>query len=325
MATSGTVDQTRIDVVSVIDHAFRRCGKLAATVSGELVQSAKENLFLILTDLSNRGLSLFCVEKYVLGTESGKLVYALPSGLTDVLNVNYRTADLLQGTPLAQGIDLATAQTVSTVGLRFAADAELTLAYETSSDNLSWVTRYSVPVTTSADAWVYQDVERAPAARYWRVRTVSGVQPALSTLEFRNNPRELTMSSLNRDDYVAQPNKSALSSRALEYWFDKQVAPQLWVWPGTNNASDQIVVWAQHYIQDVGALSNELALPSRWLESVILTLACRCALEIPATELPPNRLEFLTGLASEHLTRAEAGESDGSPIRLQPNIRGYTR
>ena len=68
MATSQTVGRTSVSVTSLVEHAFRRCGKLASTISGELQMSAKENLFFLLTDLANRGLSLFCQKKTVLQT-----------------------------------------------------------------------------------------------------------------------------------------------------------------------------------------------------------------------------------------------------------------
>lgn len=332
MATSGTVDQTSVEVATVLDHAFRRCGKLASTVSGELLKSARENLFLILTDLSNRGLTLFCVQKYVLGTAPGQTVFPLGTGTVDVLNLLYRTVTVLAGTVITglgwQGVDLLTTQSVSTVGLKFTLDTTATLVYETSDDLLSWVPRFTRTDTVAAGVWVYQDLDAAPQARYWRVRSSSGVLPALAVLEFSNAPYELPMTALNRDDYINLPNKTAqgsAGSKSLQYWFDKQIAPQLWVQPATQGTADQIVVWTQRYIQDVGALSNTLAVPSRWLESVILTLACRCALELPAGELPPGRFELLETKAAEHLARAEDGERDGAPIRLQPNIRGYTR
>jgi len=54
-----------------------------------------------------------------------------------------------------------------------------------------------------------------------------------------------------------------------------------------------------------------------------MTLACRCALELPAGELPPGRYELIEAKAAQHLAQAEDSESDGAPIRISPNIRGY--
>ncbi len=80
MATSGTVGKTVIDVTTLVEHSFRRCGKMASTISGELQQSARENLFFVLTDLANRGLSLFCVKKTVLNVVADRTIFDLPVG-----------------------------------------------------------------------------------------------------------------------------------------------------------------------------------------------------------------------------------------------------
>ena len=135
------------------------------------------------------------------------------------------------------------------------------------------------------------------------------------------------MAKLSNDDYVALPNKTfsvPVGSKSLQFWFDKQTAPRIWIWPASQGSVDQIVVWGQKHIQDVGALTNTLDVPQRWLESIILLLACRCAVELPTGELPPGRLEYLEAKSAEHLAQAEDGESDGAPIRLSPNIQGYT-
>ena len=163
--------------------------------------------------------------------------------------------------------------------------------------------------------------------RYWRVRDTSGTLPTVGTLTFSTAPYEIPMAKLSNDDYAALPNKTfsvPSGSKSLQFWFDKQISPRLWIWPASQDSTDQIVVWSQRQIQDVGALTNTLDVPQRWLESIILLLACRCAVELPAGELPQGRLEYLEAKSAEHLAQAEDGESDGAPIRLSPNIAGYT-
>ena len=98
MATSGTVGATAIDVTTLIEHAFRRCGKLPSTISSELQLGAKESLFFLLTSLVNSGLSLWCINKYVIPLASGVSTYPLLAGTADVLNVQFRTYTVLSGT-----------------------------------------------------------------------------------------------------------------------------------------------------------------------------------------------------------------------------------
>lgn len=331
LVTSGTIGQTQIDVATVIDHSFRRCGKLPSTISGELLASARQNLFMIMYDLANRGLSLWCVQKYVLAITPGQTTFQLPTGTVDLLTALYRTSTTLTGTGVVSTasytIDLGTAQTVNTVAVQFAAASSATLAIESSPDNITWTTELTYTISAAAGAMVYQDINVSPASEFWRVRDTSGTLATLTSVLFNNNPYEVTMSKISRDDYVNLPNKSFSSpagTKTLQYWFDKQINPQIWVWPVAQGTVDQIVVWTQRQMQDVGLLTNALDIPQRWLESVIFTLACRNALELPSGELPPGRLEYLEAKAAEHLSRAEDGETDGAPIRLAPNIRGYT-
>lgn len=336
MATSGTVGQTSIDVTTIIEHAYRRCGKLTSTVSSELQLSARENLFFLLSDLANRGLSLWCVEKQVIGVRANHVIYPLRAGTVDVMNVLYRTKTDLDGTTISgagwQGIDLGSGNeaAVYNAAISFAAVTTPTLVLESSDDAVTWVQTAAFPfaVSTPADTWISVDADNTRAVRYWRIRDTSGTLPTLGQVSFSTDPYEIPMAKLSNDDYTSFPNKTftvPAGSKSLQYWFDKQTQPRIWIWPGLESDTDQIVVWSQRHIQDVGSLTNTLDVPQRWLESIILLLACRCAVELPAGELPAGRLEYLEGKCAEHLTQAEDGESDGAPLRISPSISGYTR
>ena len=334
MATSGTVGQTTVSATDMVEHAFRRCGKLATTISGELQQSARMNLFFLLTDLANRGLSLFCVQKTVLNVVPDHVIYQLPIGTVDLLDALYRTQTALTGAVVSgagfSGLQLSTTDTCTNVAIQYtAAQSSVPLVVEYSVDGTTWVqaAQFYTNQTVAAGGWVCQDVDNTAEADYWRVRDTTGTLPAFTTLTFSTDPYEVPMAKLNRDDYVNLPNKQYTvpdGTRSLQYWFNKQINPSISVWPASQGSANQIVVWTQSQIQDVGALTNEIAVPQRWYESIILTLACRCALELPPGELPPGRYEILEALAEKHLIQAEDSENDGSSMRLVANIRGYT-
>jgi len=336
MATSGTVGQTSIDVTNIVEHAYRRCGKLASTISSELQLSARENLYFLLSDLANRGLSLWCVEKQILGMQANNITYPLRQGTVDVMTALYRTKTDLTGTTISgagwQGLDLGTGNetAVYNAAISFAGATAATLVLESSDDAVTWVWMADFPFATlqPANTWLSVDADNSRQVRYWRVRDTSGTLPTLGELTFSNLPYEIPMAKMSNDDYASLPNKTfsvPAGSKSLQYWFDKQVVPRIWIWPAQQVSTDQVVVWSQRHIQDVGALTNTLDVPQRWLESIILLLACRCAVELPAGELPQGRLEYLEAKCAEHLAQAEDGESDGSPIRIAPNIAGYNR
>ena len=99
MSYSGTVGTTVIDVQTLIDHGARRAGKLAEELTNEQVQSAKESLFYLLSNMANRGIQYWCIEKEVYGLNVDKYIYDLPIGTVDVLNANYRTVTRLTTDP----------------------------------------------------------------------------------------------------------------------------------------------------------------------------------------------------------------------------------
>ena len=84
-----------------------------------------------------------------------------------------------------------------------------------------------------------------------------------------------------------------------------------------------MTVWYSRQVLDVGALSDELEVPQRWYEAVVMNLAHRMALELPQVDL--NRVMYLEKMAGQYLNEAEQEERDKSPIYWAPNISVYTR
>lgn len=346
MPTSGTVAQTQINVATLIDTAFRRAGKAPSTVSGELLNAAQNALYFLCAEMVNRGINLFCVRKNILNVRPKTSAYSQSIGTDDVLNVLYRTLRepagiLIQGTDYI-GVQLNEAATIQNVSGYFdkAGTTEMIVEY---IDLLGvWQTLVIFGETTVEDGSDFaSDIQRPMVSQFWRIRDLSGNNLLPKTVRFRRIYNEINMSQMNRDDYVNLPNKhgytysgddvgSAYSSagtgqKALQYWYDKQINPVLHIWPISNRVDDQIVVYQHGQIEDVGELSNELAIPARWYESIIFTLASRLCLEIPPAELPPGRLEYITGQAAYYVQEAGRGESDGSSYRMTPMIGGYTR
>lgn len=331
--TSGTVGQTQLRVVDLVEKAIRRCGKQPSTISGEVLLSARLSLFLLLTTLANRGLSLWCIDKHVLGVVPFAQYYTLPDGTVDVLTCLYRTFTALDGQAVSgsgySGYDFGAPVLVDTVKVQPTAAAVFNLVVESSEDGLAWTVRKTLPANSAvaAGGWLCADVALSTEAQYWRVRDTSGTLPGLTSLVFANDTYEVPMSKINRDDFLNLPNKTfAVSggSKSLQFWFDKQIEPRIWCWPTSNAETDQIVVWTQRQIQDVTTYTELIDVPQRWLESVLFMLASRIALELPPEELPQGRIEYLDAKAAEYLLLAEDGENDGAPTRITPNIRGYT-
>lgn len=329
--TSGTVGTVQTDVTTLVEHSFRRCGKLPSTVSSEQQLGARESLGFLLTDLVNEGISLWCIQTACIPFQAGVTTYAMPPGTCDLLSANYRSYATLTGSTISgagySGLFFTSQTSPTNVQIQFTAAGTPALVVEYSQDNVTWyqTAAFALQQTTlAAGTPIAQDIANSVPAYYWRVRDTSGTMLAGATLIWSNVPSEILMAPLNRDDYWVLPNKSFTALNPLQYWYDKQITPQVWVWPVPNSGSVQMVVHYQRQIEDVGEFTDILEVPQRWLEYVIFSLSCKVALEIPPAELPPGRLEYLEAKRMESLDRAANGESDGSPIKLQPVLRGYT-
>lgn len=327
-ASSGTVGLTQLDAISCIEHAARRCGVLASALTAEMLTSARENLFLILSEFVTKGLQLWCVQKTVYPLDAGGRFLYLNVGSVDLEDVLLRYGTANVAGAINAGIATYTPAVAVAVGsvVLGVPGGTYTFALEGSPDGVTW-TQYGVAsYTLTATKRVAFDADVVVTLGLWRVReTVLGIV-VLNSAVFMTACTEINMSALNKDDYSLMPNKEFTSTQPLQFWYDKQT-PQarLWLWPLPATADRLCVVWAQYQIQDVGDLSNTLQVPQRWLNAVISALAPYVCLELPKELVPPDRYTVLTARAEAALGDAMDAEVDGSPLRLAPRIGGYTK
>ena len=357
MAYSGTVGTTVVNVQEVIDHAARRCGKLAEELTSEQQLTARQSLYYFLSSLINIGIQYWAISKEVIGLTPDKYIYELPLGANDALNVLYRTMNRPSGqyTSSAGGVvanvyDGNTStycQQTSPNGnisvfygtndpiyagsigiLPYVAgggSALWSVIYEYSTDNITWNTLDDLgQVLVTDNQWIWTDIDPGQNVEYYRVRVYNGTTMALRELYIGNNSREIQMSRLNRDDYTNLPNKNFTANQPYQFWFDRTIpVPKIYLWPTPSDAFVQMTVWYSRQIMDVGALTDELEIPQRWYEAIIMNLAHRLSLELP--QVPMDRVAYLERMAAQYLNEAEQEERDKSPIYWAPNISVYTK
>ena len=327
MAYSNTVSQTVFNTRRVIENAARRCKLTAQSLTPEHVDIANDQLFMLLSDLSNRGIQLWCIEKQIYPLYNGLGDLTLDTGTVDVLNSNLRTLQQVTGintdTSTTRTVNFTTDTFVTTVGILWSA-AAVPVALERSDDNVTWTTIQTETTTATAGQWTWFDLESSVATVYFRVRATTGTL-GFSQIYLANTPTEIPLARLNRDDYTNLPNKSFQSNRPLQFWFDRQVQqPVLHLWPVPNAEAEvnQIVLWRQRYIMDVGTMTQEIEVPQRWYEAIVAMLASRLALEY--IEVDPSMISMLDAKAKESLYFAQQEERDNSPMMILPNIAMYT-
>jgi hypothetical protein len=328
MAYSGTVSQTVFNTRRVIENAARRCKMTAQQLSSEHIDIANDQLFLLLSDLANRGIQLWCIEKQIYPLYNGVGDITLDIGTVDVLNSNLRWLQQVTGinydTSTYREVDFTDATFVTTAGIRWSA-AAVPIALERSDDGVTWTTIQTETPSATAGQWTWYDLDSSVAARYFRVRATSGTL-GFSQIYLANTPTEIPLARMNRDDYTNLPNKSFQSNRPLQYWFDRQVQqPVMHLWPVPNEQAEtyQIVLWRQRYIMDVGSMTQEIEVPQRWYDAIVAMLAAKLALEY--IEVDAQLIPLLDAKAKETLYFAQQEERDNSPMMIAPNIAMYTR
>jgi hypothetical protein len=352
MSTSGTVGQTTITVQSLIDHGARRAGKLAEELTSEQVMAAKESLYYLLSNLANRGIQYWCINKVIVGLIPDQSFYYLPVGTVDVLNANYRTlTSVTTGANSTSGVTanafngvgtstcLLTSNTgsiginngannavyIATIGILPAVSGSVTIDLQYSNDNVTWTTIQSPGATTwTSGTWIYYDLPTSATAQYWRIKQSAGVNMGFYQVVFGTMPIAIPMARMNRDDYSNLPNRNFTSLRPLQYWFNRTIdQPNMELWPVPNSIQPQLELWLHRQIQDVGALSGEIEIPQRWYLAIQNMLAHQMAMELPSVDVA--RIQYCEQQAEKYWLQAEQEERDKSPIYFAPNISPYTR
>lgn len=327
MATSGTVATIVIDTAKLLEHAFRRVRVHPSQQTPENVQIAMESLYLVLLNLANRGLNLWCVQSEFVGLANGKSLYVLPEGTINLLNVVYGQPVRLTGgdTVAANSVEtnLVSAQTVRRVGLKFdTITAAETVTVESSDDGAAWTTQLTLTKTDwAAGIWYWYELPALTSAQYFRVSAVGAIDVAEFYLA--SAITDLPVIQWNRDTWAAINNKAQVGRPSTNYYLERKVTPQITLWPVPNNDYDHLQIFVQRQVQDVGTLQQQIEVPQRWVEGVIWLLSARLSFELPMVD--PSLIQLVNGMADKVLLEVEKEETDGAPLVLQPNISVYTQ
>ncbi len=327
MAYSGTVSQTTFTTRRVLENAVRRCKIPAEQITPEIIEIANDNLYLILSDLANQSIPLWCIEKQIIPFYAGQANVALDTKVVDILNGNFRQLQAVSGTntdvSASRTIAFDSATQVSTVGIKWLG-ASAPIALERSDDGVTWAITQSETPAATAGEWTWYDLDSVVASSYFRVRATAGILD-FETIYTGNTPTEIPLYRMNRDEYTWLPNKAFTQNRVYQYWFDRQIPnPIMRLWPAPDAAAElcQIVLWVQRYIMDVGSLTQQIEVPQRWYLVIVTALAAALAREI--TEVDSSRIPQLDADAAAALVKAQAEERDNSPTMIAPDISPYT-
>ena len=316
-----TIGQTSIKLSTILEHALRRVGIPAEAQTPEIVDTAKNNLFFILTNYANKGMNYWCIDQQFLTLSQGAIRNELPDGTLDLLNTNYRRMTTVSGTDTTDATSIIREFTSEQSVVMFKLDSSFsgTVTIATSELGISYTT-HSTFTHDGTEKWYVLDP--TAVATFLKLSIAAGtltVTEFVTVTSYTDTP----MYRMNRDDYSYLPNKHT-QGNPLQYWLDRQLTPTIVLWPAPSAASESNCVqyYRKHQIADVGALTTELEIPVRWHETTIWGLAQNLAFELPG--VAQERVTLCSNMAAQTLNDAQGEERDNSPISLSPNIGVYT-
>lgn len=135
------------------------------------------------------------------------------------------------------------------------------------------------------------------------------------------NQTDFQITRTSVSTYATRTSKET-RSRPTEIYIDRQRdAPEITLWPVPDDTGFTLVYWMLRRLNDVGAYSNDMDVPFRFLEPLVAGLAYNIALKRPEVA---DRVTMLQGLYEQAFHRAATEDREKADLRLVPH-RTYRR
>ncbi len=136
-------------------------------------------------------------------------------------------------------------------------------------------------------------------------------------LVVRRSGTDFSMNRVSRSDDLAVPNKST-TGRPTQFFLDRQITPNLKLYPTPENSTDVIHYDALTRMQDADVYTNTLDMPFRFYPCLAAGLAYYLALK-----RAPNRVQLLKAVYEEEFERAATEDRDRSSFNVVPDFQYF--
>ena len=133
----------------------------------------------------------------------------------------------------------------------------------------------------------------------------------------RRDGTDYSLERLSRDEYLTIPTKTT-QSRPNQFFLDRQLTPNLKIWPIPENSTDTIVYDALTRIDDADNAVNTMAVPFRFYPCLAAGLAYYLAIK-----RAPERVQLLKSVYEEEINRAIDEDRDRSSFTISPSLKDY--
>ena len=137
------------------------------------------------------------------------------------------------------------------------------------------------------------------------------------SLVVRRSGTDYALDRVSRDEYLNIPTKST-TGRPTQYFVDRQITPELKMWPVPDNSTDELIFDVLTRLDDADTYTNTLSVPFRFYPALAAGLAYYISVK-----RAPDRMQMLKSLYEEELGRAMDEDRDRASFRVAPDLRGY--
>lgn len=134
-------------------------------------------------------------------------------------------------------------------------------------------------------------------------------------VSLRRSNTDYELDRISRGEYLNIPNKST-TGRPTQFFYNRQISPELTLWPTPENSTDQIVYYYIQRIQDADTLTNTTDVPFRFMPCMVSGLAYYLSVK-----RAPERTQMLKSIYEEEFQRASDEDEDRVSLKMQPDIR----
>jgi hypothetical protein len=133
----------------------------------------------------------------------------------------------------------------------------------------------------------------------------------------RRDGTDYSLDRLSRSDYLDIPNKTT-QGRPNQFFLDRQITPNLKLWPLPDNSTDVVYYDALTRMDDADNYVNTMDMPFRFYPCLAAGLSYYLSLK-----RAPNRVQLLKAVYEEEFQRAADEDRDRASFNVAPKYDYY--
>lgn len=149
--------------------------------------------------------------------------------------------------------------------------------------------------------------------------TLEIIYPVVRSVTATGRTNDMSMNRIDVTDYAAIPNKD-YPGNPQQIFFNRQVVPSVTVWPVPVNTDSVLFYYRFRRIQDSGAVTNNMDIPSRFVPAMVAGLAYRFA-QKSRDPMVLQKVPLLKAEYMETFDKARYEDRSKTSIFLTPMVR----